>query len=83
MADNRIPRVSLIKYVGRKEERLNRRVTAREIAKHVGIAESTLAKYWHGTIERPDLKTLGSIAKYLECEPGDLIVWANRDSEAK
>ena len=47
-----------------KEIRKSKKITARELAEHIKVAESTMSLYENGKRE-PDFKTLLSIAEYL------------------
>lgn len=48
-----------------KEIRKRKKITAKELADHVRVAESTMSLYENGKRE-PDFETLSKIAKYLE-----------------
>jgi repressor LexA len=48
-----------------KEIRKRKKITAKELAEHVSVAESTMSLYENGKRE-PDFETLSKIARYLE-----------------
>lgn len=52
-----------------------RRLTAKEVAKLTGIAESTLSEIRRNRAKRIDTQTIDRLCKALQCTPGDLIVY--------
>lgn len=52
-----------------------RKVRSKELATHVGITESNLSLLKSGKVRGIRFETLDKICAYLDCQPGDIIVW--------
>ncbi|MFG6068723.1 helix-turn-helix domain-containing protein [Stenotrophomonas indicatrix] len=52
-----------------------RKVRSRELAQHVGITESNLSLLKSGRVRGVRFDTLARICEYLQCQPGDLLVY--------
>ena len=52
-----------------------RRVTGRELALAVGITEQNLSLLRNGKVKGVRFGTLSSICEFLDCQPGDLLVY--------
>lgn len=57
-----------------------RKMTSRELARHVGISEQNLSLLKSGKVRGVRFETLEAICEALECQPGDLLEYqANND----
>ena len=52
-----------------------RRVTGRELALAAGITEQNLSLLRNGKVKGVRFGTLSSICEFLDCQPGDLLVY--------
>jgi len=52
-----------------------RKARSKELAQHVGITESNLSLLKSGKVRGIRFETLEKICDYLECQPGDLLVY--------
>ena len=52
-----------------------RKVRSRDLAAHVGITESNLSLLKSGKVRGIRFATLAAICEYLDCQPGDLLVY--------
>lgn len=52
-----------------------RKVRSRELAAHVGITEANLSLLKQGRVKGVRFETLAKICAYLDCQPGDLLVY--------
>jgi putative transcriptional regulator len=52
-----------------------RKARSRELAAHVGITETNLSLLKSGRVKGIRFETLEKICDYLECQPGDLLVY--------
>jgi putative transcriptional regulator len=50
-------------------------VKSKDLAAHVGITEQNLSLLKSGKVKGIRFSTLESICEYLECQPGDLLVY--------
>lgn len=55
---------------------VRRKVKSRDLAAHVGITEANLSLLKSGKVKGVRFETLAAICSYLQCQPGDLLVWA-------
>lgn len=55
-----------------------RKKTSRELAQYVGITEQNISLIRSGRVKGMRFSTLEKICEFLECQPGDLLVY---DSE--
>lgn len=56
-----------------------RKKTARDLARHVGITEQNISLIRSGRVKGIRFATLERICEYLECQPGDLLVYRPDD----
>ena len=52
-----------------------RKVKSKDLAEHVGITEANLSLLKQGKVKGVRFDTLERICAYLECQPGDLLVF--------
>ncbi|QDE37735.1 helix-turn-helix transcriptional regulator [Luteibacter pinisoli] len=52
-----------------------RKVRSRDLAAHVGITESNLSLLKSGKVRGIRFATLAAICAYLDCQPGDILVY--------
>ena len=52
-----------------------RKVKSKDLAAHVGITEQNLSLLKSGKVKGIRFSTLESICEYLECQPGDILVF--------
>ncbi len=52
-----------------------RKVKSKDLAEHVGITEANLSLLKQGKVKGVRFETLASICAYLDCQPGDLLVF--------
>lgn len=52
-----------------------RKVRSRDLAAHVGITESNLSLLKSGKVRGVRFATLAAICEYLDCQPGDILVY--------
>ena len=52
-----------------------RKARSKELAQHVGITETNLSLLKSGRVKGIRFETLESICDYLDCQPGDLLVY--------
>ena len=58
-----------------------RKVSSKELAKAIGTTEANLSLLKRGKVKGVRFETLAQICNYLECQPGDLLVFkADSDS---
>lgn len=62
--------------IAEKAFRENRKLTYRTIAKETGISPTTLTLYMKQGVGAFDTGTIETLCKYLDCQPGDLIVYS-------
>ena len=58
-----------------------RKVKSKDLAAHVGITEQNLSLLKSGKVKGIRFSTLESICEYLECQPGDILVY-RKEGEA-
>ena len=54
-----------------------RKMSSKELAKAIGITEANLSLLKRGKVKGVRFETLAQICNYLECQPGDLLVFEN------
>lgn len=59
-----------------------RKVRSRDLAAHVGITESNLSLLKSGKVRGIRFATLAAICEYLDCQPGDLLVYDPEEPDA-
>ena len=52
-----------------------RKARSKDLAAHVGITETNLSLLKSGRVKGIRFETLEKICDYLDCQPGDLLVW--------
>lgn len=52
-----------------------RKARSKELAAHVGITETNLSLLKSGRVKGIRFETLEAICDYLQCQPGDLLVY--------
>ena len=57
-----------------------RKVKSKDLAEHVGITEANMSLLKQGKVKGIRFDTLEKICDYLDCQPGDLLVYS-RDTE--
>lgn len=56
-----------------------KKVRSKELAEAIGITEQNLSILKTGKAKAIRFSTLEAICKYLDCQPGDIIEYANED----
>ena len=59
-----------------------RKARSKELAAHVGITETNLSLLKSGRVKGIRFETLEKICEYLDCQPGDLLVYEPEEAEA-
>jgi putative transcriptional regulator len=52
-----------------------RKAKSKDLAEHVGITEANLSLLKQGKVKGVRFETLASICEFLDCQPGDLLVF--------
>lgn len=52
-----------------------RKAKSKDLAEHVGITEANLSLLKQGKVKGVRFETLASICEFLNCQPGDLLVF--------
>ena len=52
-----------------------RKVKSKDLAEHVGITEANISLLKKGKVKGIRFETLQAICSYLDCQPGDLLVY--------
>lgn len=52
-----------------------RKVKSKELAEHVGITEVNMSLLKQGKVKGVRFETLEKICEFLDCQPGDLLVY--------
>lgn len=52
-----------------------RKAKSKDLARHVGITESNMSLLRSGKVRGVRFETLAAICDYLDCQPGDLLVY--------
>ncbi len=60
-----------------------RKVKAKDLARYVDITESNLSLLRTGKVRGIRFQTLEAICEYLECQPGDLLVYERGERPTK
>ncbi len=60
---------------------VRRKVRSNELARAIGITESNLSILKSGKVKGMRFSTLAAICRYLECEPGDILVYDRSDDD--
>lgn len=56
-----------------------RKAKSKDVAAHVGITETNLSLLKSGRVKGIRFETLDAICTYLDCQPGDILVWQADD----
>jgi putative transcriptional regulator len=57
-----------------------RKVKSKALAEHVGITEANMSLLKQGKVKGVRFETLEKICDFLDCQPGDLLIYAPRDN---
>ncbi|MEC5318668.1 helix-turn-helix transcriptional regulator [Brenneria populi subsp. brevivirga] len=57
-----------------------RKVKSRELAAAIGITEQNLSLLKQGKVKGVRLATLEAICRYLDCQPGDILLYSPDDA---
>jgi putative transcriptional regulator len=60
-----------------------RKARSKELAAHVGITETNLSLLKSGRVKGIRFETLEAICDYLDCQPGDLLVYERDATEPR
>lgn len=60
-----------------------REITSRELANEIGITQANLSLLRRGKVKGVRFSTLNAICRYLECQPGDLLVYDGEDASLR
>lgn len=58
-----------------------RKIKLKDLAKQVGITEVNLSKLKNARIKAIKLSTLNKLCEVLDCQPGDLLVYEDKEPE--
>lgn len=58
--------------IAEKSARDGVELTAHAVSQAIGVSHNTILAYIRGNARQPSLEVLGKLAKYFECEPGEL-----------
>jgi putative transcriptional regulator len=58
-----------------------RKVRSRDLAEFVGITEANMSLLKQGKVKGVRFETLEKICEYLQCQPGDLLVFVPEGAE--
>lgn len=59
-----------------------RKVKSKDLAEHVGITEANMSLLKQGRVKGVRFDTLEKICDYLQCQPGDLLVYEPQSDRA-
>ncbi|CAN1604476.1 helix-turn-helix transcriptional regulator [Pseudomonas sp. B21-028] len=59
-----------------------RKVKSKDLAAAIGITEANLSLLKQGKVKGIRLATLEAICNYLECQPGDLLIYQPEDGQS-
>ncbi len=59
-----------------------RKVKSKALAEHVGITEVNMSLLKQGKVKGVRFETLEKICEFLQCQPGDLLVYVPNDQAA-
>ena len=60
-----------------------RKVKSKELAEHVGITEVNISLLKQGKVKGIRFETLEKICEFLDCQPGELLVYSPGKDEAR
>lgn len=58
-----------------------RKVKSKQLAEHVGITQANLSLLKQGKVKGVRFETLEKICEFLDCQPGDLLVYEPDDDD--
>lgn len=58
-----------------------RKVKSKDLAEHVGITEVNISLLKQGKVKGIRFETLEKICEFLDCQPGDLLVYVRDNAE--
>ncbi len=58
-----------------------RKVRSKDLAEHVGITEANMSLLKQGKVKGVRFDTLEKICDYLQCQPGDLLVYEAEEAD--
>lgn len=59
-----------------------RKVKSKALAEHVGISEANMSLLKQGKVKGVRFETLEKICEFLQCQPGDLLIYVSSDQAA-
>jgi putative transcriptional regulator len=59
-----------------------RKVRSKELAEHIGMTEANLSLLKQGKVKGVRFETLEKICVFLDCQPGDLLVFVPESPKA-
>ncbi|MBL3521851.1 helix-turn-helix transcriptional regulator [Serratia plymuthica] len=57
----------------------SRKIKSKDLASAIGITEQNLSLFKQGKIKGLRFSTLNAICHYLECQPGDILIYCQDD----
>ncbi len=69
-------RVNFRRLLAEKEVRENTRYTMTDVARETNMSRQALYPWLNGDIRTVRLDTLAAVCRFLECQPGDVLVLA-------
>jgi putative transcriptional regulator len=58
-----------------------RKVKSKDLAAFVDITETNLSLLKSGRVKGIRFDTLDAICRYLKCQPGDILIWTDDDTD--
>jgi putative transcriptional regulator len=74
-------RMDFRRLLAAKEVRDNRRWMTMDVARATGVSRQTVSSYLNGRVRVVNLDYLGALCRFLECEPGELLVLAGEQED--
>jgi DNA-binding Xre family transcriptional regulator len=71
---NRVPELVAAKFGGKEN------INIQHVAAAVGLTYVSTAKWLKNRIDRADFPVLEKWCRYLECQPGDILIYTKEDS---
>lgn len=59
-----------------------RKAKSKDLAEYVGITEANMSLLKQGKVKGVRFETLQKICEYLQCQPGDILVYQREDEPA-
>jgi putative transcriptional regulator len=60
-----------------------KRLKMADVVRGTNLAKATVHKIYHERVSKVDYHVLGRLCAYLECQPGDLLVYIPDEEKAK